>query len=97
MTTNHVTLAIDGMSCGHCVASVQKALKTVPAVSDATVSIGTARLTIGAGSPEQATADAIRAIHGAGYDAAPSEPGAAAASLAPTSCCSAPKSQIARP
>jgi cation transport ATPase len=53
-TSKHVILVIDGMSCGHCVTSVQKALTTVPGVSDAAVSIGAARLTIGAGSPEKA-------------------------------------------
>jgi len=92
-TSKHVTLAIDGMSCGHCVTSVQKALTAVPGVSDAAVSIGAARLTIGAGSPEQVTADAIRAIQQAGYHAAPSALDAPSAALAPTSCCCAPKAQ----
>jgi copper chaperone CopZ len=81
------------MSCGHCVTSVQNALTTVSGVSDAAVSIGAARLTIGAGSPEQVTADAIRAIQQAGYHAAPSALDAPSAALAPTSCCGAPKAQ----
>jgi copper chaperone CopZ len=42
-TSKDVTLAIDGMSCGHCVTAVQNALTTVPGVSDAAVSIGAAR------------------------------------------------------
>jgi copper chaperone len=92
-TSNEVSLKIDGMSCGHCVASVQKAIATVSGVSDTAVSIGAARLTVGAGSPEQITADAIHAIQQAGYVAVPSSPGVASATLAATSCCSAPTPQ----
>lgn len=40
-------LKIDGMTCGHCVASVTKALKSVPGVESATVNLseGTASVT----------------------------------------------------
>jgi copper chaperone CopZ len=92
-TSNEVSLNIDGMSCGHCVASVKKAIATVSGVSDAVVSVGAARLTVSAGSPEQITAEAIRAIQQAGYIAVPSSLGVASAPLAPTSCCSAPRPQ----
>ena len=36
------TLKIDGMSCGHCVASVNKALGQADGVTVATVALGTA-------------------------------------------------------
>lgn len=35
MSTTNVSLAVGGMSCGHCVASVTKALATVPGIADA--------------------------------------------------------------
>ncbi len=87
-TSDHVTLAIDGMSCGHCVASVRTALDAVPGVIDATVSVGAATFGIGTGSPKQVTSDALDAIRDAGYAASPSAPGIRAA--APASCCSTP-------
>jgi copper chaperone len=34
-----VTLAIQGMSCGHCVKRVQQALATTPGVASATVTL----------------------------------------------------------
>ena len=37
-----VTLAIDGMSCGHCVKSVEQALKALDGVAVEQVAIGTA-------------------------------------------------------
>ena len=87
-TSEHVTLAIDGMSCGHCVASVRTALDAVPGVTDATVSLGAASFAIGTGSAEQVMSDALHAIREAGYAATPSAPGLRAA--APASCCSTP-------
>ncbi|MGH7713396.1 MAG: heavy-metal-associated domain-containing protein, partial [Gemmatimonadaceae bacterium] len=41
---DEIRLEIDGMSCGHCVASVRTALATVPGVQVADVSIGQARV-----------------------------------------------------
>ena len=37
-----LTLTIDGMSCGHCVGAVTKALKAVPGVEVERVAIGSA-------------------------------------------------------
>jgi copper chaperone len=37
-----VTLAIDGMSCGHCVRSVEQALKSLDGVAVEQVAVGTA-------------------------------------------------------
>lgn len=44
MTTNIQLLKIEGMSCGHCVKSVQKALDAVPGVTSAKVSVGHAEV-----------------------------------------------------
>lgn len=39
-----VTLKIDGMSCGHCVASVRKALESVPGSEVRDVTVGAAAI-----------------------------------------------------
>lgn len=59
-----VSLSIDGMHCGHCVAAVKQALESVPGVGVRTIGIGTATLETD-GEPPM---DAIRAaVEEAGY------------------------------
>lgn len=60
-----ITLAIGGMSCGHCLNAVNKALAAVPGVEVKSVQIGRAEIRI----PESSAADqAVRtAVEGAGY------------------------------
>ena len=68
MTT--VTLKVDGMSCGGCVASVTRVLSALPGVSDAKVSLqgGTAQVTF---DETRTNPAALRtAIEGAGYEVA---------------------------
>lgn len=60
------TLQIDGMSCGHCVARVKKALEAVPQVAVTDVQIGQARVTA---EDSLALDAAIRALDEAGYAA----------------------------
>ena len=62
-----VSLEITGMSCGHCVAAVDKALKQVDGVSAANVEIGRATVTL---DPKVATTGAVvDAVEDAGYSA----------------------------
>ncbi len=64
-----LALKIDGMSCGHCVAAVTKALKAVNGVQVDSVGIGSASL---AYDPAATTPGAIAsAVAVAGYAAAP--------------------------
>lgn len=66
----NVDLTVQGMTCNHCVMTVTKALKNVPGVEDAYVSLeeGTAHVTYDAGT---STVDAMReAIVEAGYEVA---------------------------
>jgi copper chaperone len=68
MTT--ITLKVEGMSCGGCVASVTRVLKALPGVSDAAVSLqaGTAQVTF---DDSRTGIGAMRAaIEGAGYEVA---------------------------
>ncbi len=68
-----ITLAIRGMSCGHCVASVREALGAVPGVDVRAVRVGSAEVVVPAPG---ATAAVLAAVRDAGYDAAV-EPAAA--------------------
>lgn len=60
-----ITLAIGGMSCGHCLNAVNKAIAAVPGVEVKSVQIGRAEIRV----PESSAADqAVRAaVEGAGY------------------------------
>lgn len=62
MTTKIEVLEIEGMSCGHCVKSVQAALTAVPGVTSAKVSVGHAEV------ESSATRDAlVKAIEAADF------------------------------
>lgn len=63
-----IALSIEGMSCASCVARVEKALKTVPGVTQATVNLATERAQIHGSA---ATETLIEAIATAGYTAQP--------------------------
>lgn len=65
-----VTLSISGMSCGHCVASVQKSLASVPGIATSRVTIGSAALVLEpSADANTAVAAALAAIENAGYQA----------------------------
>ena len=42
---SEITLKIDGMSCGHCVMSVKKAIDGVAGVNNSDVEVGSAKIT----------------------------------------------------
>ncbi|MDN3576730.1 cation transporter [Chitinimonas viridis] len=59
---------VEGMSCGGCVASVERAVKAVAGVSAVQVRLAEAEATV-VFEPQQATVAAIRAaIEAAGFD-----------------------------
>ena len=61
-----VTIAISGMSCGHCVAAVKSALDAVPGVAVQNVTIGSATVAL---DPATSPDTAIGAVREAGYEA----------------------------
>ena len=64
-----IELDITGMTCDHCVRSVTNALKDVPGVTDAVVSLEKKQATVTADSVDvQALLDAVEEE---GYEAAP--------------------------
>ena len=65
-TNKTTTLAIDGMTCGHCVQAVTKALAAVPGVKVKSVAVGSAVIETADG---WATGKAVNALDQAGYPA----------------------------
>ncbi|HTO73496.1 MAG TPA: heavy-metal-associated domain-containing protein [Gemmatimonadales bacterium] len=64
-----LTLHIEGMSCGHCLNAVNRALSALPGISDLQVKMGRAELNFDANqTTPTAIADAVKA---AGYRATP--------------------------
>ena len=59
------TIKVEGMSCGHCVMRVKKAVETLTGISGADVSIGTARVTYDEAKVKRE--DIQKAIEAAGY------------------------------
>ena len=66
-----VVLEVQGMSCGHCVASITSAVSSLPGVTgvDVALAAGTVRVD---GTPDVGTVAA--AIEDAGYDVAAAPP-----------------------
>jgi copper chaperone len=67
-TMETVSLNVQGMTCGGCVASVTRVLKAVPGVADVAVTLqpGVAKVTF---DPARTGSPALRsAIEAAGYD-----------------------------
>jgi len=65
-TIKTTTLAIDGMTCGHCVQAVTKALSAVPGVKIQSVAVGSAVIETADGGT---TGKAVAALGEAGYPA----------------------------
>lgn len=82
-TTGTTTLNIDGMTCGHCVQAVTKALSAVPGVTVKSVAVGSAVIETADG---WAAGKAVAALEDAGY------PAKAAPEAAPASAASPAKS-----
>jgi Cu+-exporting ATPase len=72
LTTKDFNLAITGMTCGSCVARVEKTLGRVAGVQNVTVNLATETAHLQAGA-ETRLSDLIAAVGRAGYSAAPRE------------------------
>lgn len=74
-TTQTLRVGVTGMTCASCVAHVEKALKKLPGVIDASVNLATERAEVTASSGVS-QADVDRAIEAAGYGVVTLEPAA---------------------
>lgn len=94
-TNRMTTLSIDGMTCGHCVAAVTKALSAVPGVKVMSVAVGSAVIETVDG---WATGKAVAALDEAGYPAKAVGDAASAGSPMPArsggGCCGGAKSAM---
>jgi len=66
-----VTLALTGMHCASCVTTIEKALASVPGVSEASVNLGTARADVRGANLDPARL--VGAVRASGYDASPAD------------------------
>jgi len=62
-----LTIPVEGMTCASCVRRVERALKKVPGVSEATVNLASERATVQFLPGQVAIADLRRAVENAGY------------------------------
>jgi mercuric transport protein len=75
MGMERVTLGVRGMTCGHCVAAVKKALGAVPGVGEVEVTLAPPRATVSY-DPSKATVEALtRATEEEGYPSSPAAAG----------------------
>ena len=66
-----VTMNVNGMTCGGCVASVTRVLKAVPGVSDVNVTLQPPRAHVAYDSTRTTAAALKAAVEDAGYGVAP--------------------------
>jgi copper chaperone len=63
-----ITLKVEGMSCGHCKAAVEKALKETSGVRDAEVNLTSKSVDVTYDQDRIDRAGLVNAIENAGYD-----------------------------
>lgn len=63
-----LSLSIDGMTCGHCVAAVKRALEAVPGVQVSDVAIGSARIQLPEPATEAQREAVLESVRDAGYE-----------------------------
>ncbi|MBI3963008.1 MAG: heavy-metal-associated domain-containing protein [Deinococcus sp.] len=64
-----LTLQVTGMTCGHCQATVEKALKKIAGVRRAQVSLGQSQALIEFDPARASVAQLVAAVEAAGYQA----------------------------
>ncbi|WP_089177939.1 heavy metal translocating P-type ATPase [Bosea sp. AS-1] len=69
-----VDLSVTGMTCASCVGHVEKALRGVPGVVEATVNLATERASIKAVAGGDLVPEMVKAVEKAGYEASPVKP-----------------------
>ncbi len=74
VVADEVTLSVTGMTCASCVGHVERALKKVPGVLEASVNLATESAKVS--SAGVSSADLVRAIEDAGYGATVADEGA---------------------
>ena len=87
--SDSITIRIQGMTCGHCVAAVERAVRGTPGVGEISVQVGRAKVAIPATADrDRVIASVLDAIEQAGYSASVDEPVALHAASGAGCCCS---------
>jgi len=68
MAVMQLTLPVEGMTCASCVNHVERALRKVAGVAEASVNLATERASVAFDPQAAALTDLVRAVHDAGYD-----------------------------
>jgi len=71
MEKEHVALAITGMTCGHCVAAVKKALAAVPGVGEVEVTLSPPRAVVSRDPSRTSLEMLTKATAAEGYPSSP--------------------------
>ena len=71
--TERATLRVDGMTCASCVSHVERALRQVPGVLNATVNLAAETATVDSVARAVSTSDLTKAVEHAGYEARPAQ------------------------
>jgi len=65
----NIKLRVSGMTCGHCQAKVERALKTTAGVYSAVVDLATGEAEVDFNDDSATTTELVRAVERAGYGA----------------------------
>lgn len=71
MGTEGLTLAVRGMTCGHCVAAVKRALEAVPGVGSAAVTLTPPRARVSYDPSKASVESMMKATEEEGYPSSP--------------------------
>lgn len=71
-----LNLLVDGVYCGHCIKTVESAMRSEPGVVDARVNLSTRRMTLSWTANEARPSDLIARLGALGYPAVPFDPAA---------------------
>jgi copper chaperone len=83
-TLTMTELAVQNMTCGHCVSAVTRAIKALEPQADVQVDLSSRRVRVEGATP---AGDLIKALDQAGYPAARAESSAPAARARKGCCC----------
>ncbi|MGE5575749.1 MAG: heavy-metal-associated domain-containing protein [Syntrophothermus sp.] len=68
MSRQETTLRVDGMTCGHCAGTVEKAVKSLKGVERASVDLAKGSLQVAYDPDQVGISDFKRAVEEAGYE-----------------------------